>query len=195
MKVIIIAGLGLLSIMLIVLTRMGLFSKNPIVEKKVGPLLLAYVKHVGDYKNVGSKMDSLFWDLTDNYGIETTKGFGLYYDKPSEVETEKLRSIAGCILEHVAPDDLLRIKQKYCVAEFPESQSVVAEFPYRGKLSILLGMLKTYPRLHAYIQDNGHSSAPIMEIYDQPNEKIEYISSLSVSDQVFSEFLSAKCGQ
>ncbi len=195
MKVVIIVGLGVLIILLFVLARLGLFSKNPIVEKKVGPFQLAYVKHMGDYKNVGSKMDSLFWDLTNNYGIETTKGFGLYYDNPSEVATENLRSVAGCILENIAPDDILEIKQKYCVAKFPESQSVVAEFPYRGKLSILFGMLKTYPRLNAYIQDNGHPNTPIMEVYDQPNEKIEYISSLSVSDQVFSEFLSAKCGQ
>ncbi len=41
----------------------------------------------------------LYYDLKDNYSIETTKGFGLYYDNPQDVDKDKLRSIVGCIVE------------------------------------------------------------------------------------------------
>lgn len=79
----IIVVLGII-VMLIYLSRYGLFSSAKITEKSTGPYLLVYKKHIGDYKNVGSVMDNLFYDLKDNHAITTTKGFGLYYDKPQD---------------------------------------------------------------------------------------------------------------
>lgn len=73
--------------------------------------------------------------------------------------------------------------------EYPISKSVVAEFPYKGKMSIILGIFKVYPKLSAYINEHKYASTPIMELYDQPNEKIEYISSVELSKEIFESFL------
>ena len=166
------------------LSRYGLFASVTITEKNVGPFLLVYKKHIGDYKDVGQIMDKIYYDLKDSNSIETTiettKGFGLYYDNPQEVDKKKLRSIVGCIVENKSMDDLEKIKSKYGVKEYPSSKSVVAEFPYKGKPSIFLGILKVYPKLGAYISEHNYAKTPIMELYDQPNEKIEYIASVSL---------------
>ena len=138
----IIVVLGIIAL-LIYLSRYGLFASVIITEKSTGPYLLVYKKHIGDYKNVGPVMDKLFYDLKDNHAITTTKGFGLYYDKPQDVAKEKLRSIVGCIVEGIPIEDLKTISSKYGIKEYSISKSVVAEFPYKGKMSIILGIFVT----------------------------------------------------
>ncbi len=176
-------------ISLIALSRYGLFASVNISEKNTGPYLLVYKKHIGDYKNVGPIMDELYLDLKNSYEIETTKGFGLYYDNPQEIDKDKLRSIVGCIVEGKSVNDLIKVSNNYGVKEYPSSKSVVAEFPYNGKISIIIGIFKVYPKLGAYIKEKKYAQTPIMELYDQPNNKIEYISSINLSNDIFDAFL------
>lgn len=184
--------IALVVIMLLVyLSRHGLFSQIKIEEKNVGPYLLVYKEHIGDYKNTALVMDEIYYDLKDNYSIVTTKGFGIYYDNPKEVAKEKLRSIAGSIVEGSSLQDLGIISSKYTVKEYPASKSVVAEFPYTGKISIMLGVFKVYPKLNIYIDKKKYAPVPIMEIYDQPNGKIEYISPINLSEEVVTSLLRA----
>ena len=187
MIAIIIAAIVLLST--IALSRYGLFSSVNIVEKNVGPYLLVYKKHTGDYKNVGPIMDEIYYDLKNNYAIETTKGFGLYYDNPQEVDKAQLRSIVGCVAEGTSVEKLNKLSNKYSIQEYPSSKSVVAEFPYKGKLSIIIGVFKVYPKLAFYIKEHKYHQTPVMELYDNPNKKIEYVASINQSDDIFNAFL------
>ena len=185
--VIIIGAIAIVS--LIVLARYGLFYSVSISEKDVGPYLLVYKTHIGDYKSVGPIIGEFYYDLKNNYSIETTKGFALYYDNPQEVDKAKLRSIAGCIVEGKSVEDLKKISNKYGVKEYPSSKSVVAEFPYKGKMSIVIGIFKVYTKLASYIKEHKYPQTPIMELYDQPNKRIEYISSINLSNDIFDAFL------
>jgi len=185
--VIVIAVIAIVS--LIVLARYGLFYSVSISEKNVGPYLLVYKAHIGDYKSVGPIIGELYYDLKNNYSIETTKGFGLYYDNPREVDKAKLRSIVGCIVEGRSVEDLKKVSNKYGVKEYPSSKSVVAEFPYKVKMSILIGIFKVYPKLTSYIKEHKYTQTPIMELYDQPNKRTEYISSINLSNDFFDAFL------
>ena len=185
--VIVIAVIAIVS--LIVLARYGLFYSVSISEKNVGPYLLVYKTHIGDYKGVAPIIGELYSDLKNNYSIEATKGFGLYYDNPQEVDKAKLRSIVGCIVEGKSVEDLKKVGNKYGVEEYPSSKSVVAEFPYKGKMSIIIGIFKVYPKLGSYIEEHKYTQTPIMELYDQPNKRIEYISSINLSNDIFNGFL------
>ncbi|WNO08478.1 GyrI-like domain-containing protein [Teredinibacter sp. KSP-S5-2] len=171
------------------LSRHGLFSSVRISEKNTGPLLIVYKKHIGEYKNVGPVMDKIYYDLKNNHSIDTTKGFGLYYDNPKEVNRDKLRSIVGCIVEGRSKEELEHITGKYGVQEHPGSNSVVAEFPYKGKASIILGIFKVYPKLLAYINNENYPHNPIMEVYDLPNQKIEYTSSIELTADFYDALL------
>lgn len=189
MKIISIIIILLITASIVYLSRYGLFASTTISEKNTGPLLIVYQKHIGEYKNVGPVMDALYYDLKDNYSIDTTKGFGLYYDNPQEVDKDKLRSIVGCIVEGKSKKELEHISEKYGVQEYPDSYSVVAEFPYKGKPSIILGVFKVYPKLFAYINSENHPSNPIMEVYDLPNGRIEYISSTELTTDFYDSLL------
>ena len=188
--IIIIAVIAIVCLM--VLARYGLFSSVSVSEKNAGPYVLVYKTHVGDYNSVAPIIGEVYNDLKNNYSIEATKGFGLYYDNPQEVEKAKLRSIVGCIVEGKSVEDLKKGIDKYGVKEYPSSKSVVAEFPYRGKMSIIIGIFKVYPKLASYIKEHKYPQTPIMELYDRPNGTIEYISSVNLSNDIFDGFLKSK---
>ena len=171
------------------LARNGLFATVEIAEKDAGPYLMVYARHIGDYKNVAPVMDALYHDLKDNFGIATTRGFGLYYDNPQEVAAEELRSIVGCIVDDKTIEELTEAGIKYQVAMYPASPSIVAQFPYKSQLSIILGIFKVYPKLDEYLTQQNAPKVPIIELYDQPNEKIQYIASTQLPDSVFTAFL------
>jgi hypothetical protein len=165
----------------------GIFSTPVIRERDIGPYTLVYTKYIGDYKNVGPAMDKVYYDLKNRYGIVTTKGFGIYYDDPKTVSSDKLRSIVGCIVESKSINEIGNLRSSFGVYEYPVSKSVVAEFPYKGKMSVIIGILKCYPKLSAYTDSKKYPSVPIMELYDQPNKKIEYISSYTIDVRTFLE--------
>lgn len=191
-KIIAIVAAALFIALLIALSRYGLFASVDISEKVTGPYLLVYKKHVGDYNNVGPIIHEIHNDLKINYSIETARGFGLYYDDPRQVDSAKLRSVVGCIVEGSSIEDLYKVSKKYGVKEYPSSTSVVAEFPYKGVASILMGVLRVYPKLGAYLDEHKYKQTPVMEFYDQPNEKIVYVSSFGLPNHVFDEFLKSK---
>ena len=177
------------AVVLAVLSQYGLFAPVQVVEEESGKYLLIYQKHLGDYKHVGQVMDEIYYDIKNNHHLETTKGFGLYYDNPQEVEKAQLRSIVGCIIEGQSIGELDKISEKYKIGEYPSSKSVVVEFPYKGMLSIIIGTFKVYPKLAAYIKKHNYNKTPIMELYDQPNEKMKYISSIHLPDEIFTNLL------
>jgi len=156
----------------------GFFSKVNITEKEVGPFMLIYEERTGDYKESGKAMDRIYDSLINDEGIETYKGFGLYYDNPKTTETENLRSDVGCILEETDYDAIDQLKEKFSIREYPATNAVVVEFPYRNTFSIFAGVMKVYPKLGTYRDLRGYKDVPVMEIYDIPAKRIIYIQEI-----------------
>jgi hypothetical protein len=187
------ATLGTLVLIIIValltLTYYGLFAKVSIVEQEVGDFWLLYEKHVGDYKDVGPVIDSIYSRLLGEDAIAPLRGFGLYYDDPKKVEKKNLRSIAGCILDNQDEDKIDYLKRNYTIKKFPASKSVIVVFPYKGIPSIFLGVVKVYPKLAEYLAQKKYPPVPVMEIYDRPSKKIVYVAPVNLNTKVFDEFL------
>lgn len=172
--IIILAGAALFGY----LTYSGLFAKIQFEEKDFGGETLVYEEHIGDYSKVAPVMDELYRKLKDEDQIDAQVGFGIYYDKPGETPKEQLRSEVGCILPEQYSGQAEALGEKYKVKEFPVQRCIVAEMPYRNKLSLMLGIFKTYPRLEKIVQDKGYPANPVMERYDVANKKIQYIMSI-----------------
>jgi len=186
----IVSVLGVLIILIVViLSYYGLFARINIAEKEMGGFWLLYEKHVGDYKEVGQVMDKIYSRLLGEDAIETSRGFGLYYDDPKKVKKENLRSIVGCILDKQHENKIDYLKKNYRIKYYPASKSVVAEIPFKGTISIFIGLFKAYPRLAEYITQHNYPPGPIMEIYDTPHEKIFYVSSFTMDAEIFDSFL------
>ncbi|MEN6472816.1 MAG: GyrI-like domain-containing protein [Syntrophaceae bacterium] len=177
------------AVALLVLAYYGLFAPVVFTEKEMGPYVLVYEKHLGEYKQTASIVDRVSGTLLGEDGIFAGKGFGLFYDNPKTVETANLRSIAGCIVENVPDDKIKKLRDNFLVGEFPEAQCVVAELPYKGYISIVLGTLRVYPKLAEYMQARQYTRVPVMEIYDKPNAKIIYVVAYTLGPYTFENLL------
>ncbi len=189
MKIILSVIGGIVVLLIGILAYYGMFATVEISEKNVGPFWVVYEKHIGEYKNVGPVMDEIYYSLLNDHSIETTKGFGIYYDNPQKVDKDKLRSVVGCILKNADEGKIEDLRKKFKVKKYPASVSIVGEFPFKGKLSIIMGIFKAYPKLTAYIEKKGNPMCPIMEIYDTPNKKISYVASVNLDAKIFNYFL------
>lgn len=168
----------LCSVVLIVLAFIayyGGFTKIDIHIEEQGGETVVYEDITGDYRKSGLVMDKIYHSLLKNEGIETYKGYGEYFDNPQKVEKSQLRSQAGSIIEEEDLPKLLTLTGDFKVKQLPKQDYIVAEFPYKGKISILFSIFRVYPALQKFSEENDYSlETSIMEIYDMPNKKIRY---------------------
>jgi hypothetical protein len=69
---------------------------------------------------------------------------------------------------------IAKLSMKYQVKILPESKYIVTEFPFKGGMSIMVGIMKVYPAIAKYIEKKDLKDGYIMEIYDCPNKIITY---------------------
>jgi hypothetical protein len=50
----------------------------------------------------------------------------------------------------------------------------------RGKPSVIIGILKVFPALKRFLEEQGYSDGPVKEIYDVKNKRIIYRAEISV---------------
>lgn len=171
----IILAASLFLTILVILGIHGLFSKVKVDIRKGGGEKAVLKAINGDYKQCGKIMNEVYYSLLNNYGIETTLGFAVYYDNPKNTARENLRSEAGCIIDNQYSDRASELDKEFLVKTIESKEYITAEFPYKGQLSVLLGIIKVYPVLEKEAVKKGvKADAPIMEIYDVPGKKIIY---------------------
>jgi len=151
---------------------LGLFEKVVVNVTKVGPYKFVYAEHKGSYMKVGKVMNNIFKSLDKDFGIKAERGFGVYYDNPKLVKKENLRSSVGCVLESEYFDDEDKIKTKFGIMEYPVTQSITAEFPYKNMGSIIVAVAKVYPEFSKYMEANGFEQTESLEIYSMKDKKI-----------------------
>lgn len=151
----------------------GGFTKVVIQPGELSPITIVYDCHTGPYQHVRPIMDRLYASLKHGEGIETHKGFALYFDDPrSTTNPAQLRSIAGCILEqtdHASADRL--VEKRYNVASIPAMKAAMVLFPFKGPLSVVIARWRVYPKVIQYMDARGGAS-PVLEIYDVPRKQV-----------------------
>lgn len=159
----------------------GGFLPVNIQERIDGGEIVVFEDVVGDYSQAGPVSNKLYYSLLYTDTLNTSKGFGVFYDNPQKVERSKLRSEVGCVLDSVDSLRLNRVKAKYKVKELPQQVYIVTELPLKGYLSILLGLTKVYPAITKYCIEKGYSEdSPVTEIYDMKRKTITYRKEIKV---------------
>jgi len=180
MKIALIIILIVTILLIGVISYYGGFKHVEVSVKEEGGELLVYEELTGAYKNSGKLMDKIYYKLLNEDKIATTKGFGIYYDDPGKVEESKLRSEAGCILEDKDTNKVHALKEKYNIRKCAVKKYIWAEFPYKGKASVIFSLMKVYPALKGYAKEHGYyEDGAVMEIYDIPNNRIVYRKDIS----------------
>jgi DNA gyrase inhibitor GyrI len=172
LKIFLIVILSLTALTLLVSAWLGAFSKLEFQVKEQGGELVVYEDITGDYSKSAKVMDRVYYSLLNDHAITTSRGFGIYFDNPREVEKSKLRSQAGCIIEEADIEKISFLPVNSMV--LPAKNYLVTEFPYKNQASVIVALMKVYPAMNRYVQENNIRMGAVTEIYDIPNKKITY---------------------
>jgi hypothetical protein len=168
----------------------GAFTKVTVTEKTMPAMTIVYAKHIGDYSKIKPVMDSVYLALLKKEKIGASRGFGLYYDSPRDVVQSKLRSLGGCILDAQDEQKADSLKQKgYKVAVLAQTKALYAQFPFKGPLSIIFGIIKVYPAMMKYQNGKKITPCPVMVIYNITRKKIEYVMGYEITMTSYLELL------
>lgn len=175
-------SMGVLVVVLLVITLLlllvgyiGLFTTIKIEEKTVGGYKLAGKEFVGPYSKVGKLIMDVDKKLKD-IGVISTKGFGIYYDDPKNVPADSCRSFVGNVLEEKDQGRMDELALKgFKIDSIPFKNSIVAYFPIKTRLSYMIGPMKVYPEFSKYINEKGYKVTRSIEIYNIPDKQIEFI--------------------
>lgn len=175
LKVILGVILVLVIILVIAYAFFGGFKKIECNVIQNGGEVFVYEELKGDYAQSAVVMDKIYYDLLDNYKLETFKGCGIYYNNPQTTDVADLRSDVGCLLEAKDSNKVEVLEAKFKIKTLPQGDYIVTGFPFKGKMSVMIGIMKVYPAINKYVKENGYSEkGPITEIYDMPNKMIIY---------------------
>ncbi|MBU0683063.1 MAG: GyrI-like domain-containing protein [Candidatus Omnitrophota bacterium] len=157
----------------------GVFYSVKVTEEVIGDYWVVYEGHIGSYEQVGPVMEKIYQNLKKD-GVDTTVGFGIYYDNPQKVEKSKLRSEIGAVLDEKDYGKINDLKTKYNIKEIKKRKSLVASFPIRNTLSFMVGPIKVYPAMEEYSKKNKIDLNKVkdsygLELYDMKNKKTIYI--------------------
>lgn len=170
MRILKFGGIGLLIIILfalIIAWYSGFFTGVQVVEKDMGPYYFVQYERYGDYKDTKKYQDSIYFAL-QRYGVEATRGFGIYYDDPNAGKpVEQLHSIVGVILEEKDTAMIPELTRRgFRIEQMGVTPSFVVEFPLKNELSIVAGITKAYPALNKAVTENSNAKVPALEIYE-----------------------------
>ena len=147
--VLIIIAIIVLAIVLFLAVN-GIFFKPRVSTKNMGPLKIVYKDHVGPYQETGKIQDDIYNYLLNEQCLETYKGIGIYYDNPKKVSQDQLRSKAGCVIEEKDTGKEIVLKNDYKMMTIENQEMIYSEFPFKSKMSIMIGIMKVYPLIQKY---------------------------------------------
>ena len=141
-------------------------------ERLVWPYVMAYTTFTGPYAQMGPVMDQIAQSLS-GAGIMPKQGIGIYYTNPAD-HSGSMRSDIGSVIANKIP-----ATSWYQIQTIKANIRVVIAFPYRNILSYMVGPMKVYPIMNAYMQAKGYNTnVPRIEVYDMKAKQIFFIADI-----------------
>ncbi len=141
----------------------GGFFNPEISEKEAGPFLFVGIPHKGAYPKISPKFKEVN-DKVKTLSIPIDPMAGIYYDDPSTVPEEKLRSYAGFITTNENAKLVVEKFPEFKIISIPKQLFLSSEFPNRNYFSMILAIIKTYPKFSEYVEVNKIPIDTYMEI-------------------------------
>ncbi|XP_045164950.2 testis-expressed protein 264-like [Mercenaria mercenaria] len=151
----------------------------------IGQAVVAYKFAQGPYKYAGNLFTEVCRVAPDH------KCLGIYYDNPNEVPSDKCRYIVGAVLSEggvkVEPEVVERMtSEDFKIIELPAlTNCVKTSFPYVNTLSIMIAVMRVYPKMNKYIKEHKLCAYPMLEIYEPT--VIHFMAPLSQQEQFFAK--------
>lgn len=177
----ILAALAPLPVILIIyLIYIGFFRRVEIRNKRLPSTLLLYCEYVGDYSKIGTVFQNVRNNVKPLFQ-PSTLDCGIYYDSPAFVQnTKQSRAVVGLLLQEHERADAQRFIADHPIfklRQLPEAECIYNEFPYKSFMSILVVLMRVYPKIKDFAMKNRIFEDPldisgIMEVYTGPTMEV-----------------------
>lgn len=134
----------------------GVFNRVELQQTTRGPYQIVYLSHTGPYHQIAEKIEQVSAMLHEK-NVRTLSACGIFYDDPSTVPQDQLRSKGGFLVEGevtaATPFAIETVAPREVIVATVKAHPAVAPF-------------KTYPKMNAWMQQNNFQVAgPGLEIY------------------------------
>lgn len=156
--------LGLAALIFSLIYYLGGFKSVTVGESDAGPFKFVYKPHLGAYYKIVPVIEEVeAWARANGEACE--RSFGEYLDNPKQVDEDRLRANAGCV---VTREWSAGLPEGFQYRDVPARRYVTAEFT--GAPSI--GPVKVYPKANDYIVDHKLTmDGAVIEIYQITDPK------------------------
>ena len=176
MKKVLIVLLVLIVLGVIYLSTQGLFQSVEVEQRSMPGYRVVGINHVGPYEKIGDAFNQIH-KIADEQSVPV-KMIGVYFDNPNEVPAESLRSMAGIIVSE-ADSIKLSSLSNLTFLSIPAGEAAVSNFETGGMVSMIIGAMKSYPKLTEYVESIGIAKQVnfVYEVYGEGTT--EYVMQLA----------------
>jgi hypothetical protein len=136
-------------------------------------MTLAVVPYVGDYKKSAAAQIALIQELKDA-GLRVKEAAGIYFDNPKEVESDKLRSLVGAVLQDDELEKFRSLNSKAKLVKLHKESAFYTKWDYKSGLSMMLAIMKIYPAIKKHAKLVGFDVHESIETYEFANKQLNY---------------------
>ncbi|TGK79176.1 hypothetical protein EHQ24_16655 [Leptospira noumeaensis] len=165
---------------------MGGFQQVAVSRESFEQTEIYYSTHKGAYENIGASWE-IFQKDWESIGIKDCDSLAIYLDSP-DTEPAKLRSVLGCRLEGLSPEQKKQAAVKFKTFTIPKMNGLSASFPFKNFLSYFLAPTKVYPKFQEILIAESAETSVAIEIYGGSSDSVNTIGffmPVGVSRDVF----------
>jgi hypothetical protein len=167
----------LCAVLFVYMVYIGALRRVRIVEREEGPFLFVYREVQGtDQVQIGRTTTELRADL-ESAGITTMSPFDLFQTPDSKLPNE-----IGFVISQ--SDDAKHVPLKSVIRKtIPRQRYIATDFPFRNRLSFIVGYVKVNPALAKYRAQKSYR--PAYAIARNDGDLITYLQPIRSDEQTF----------
>jgi len=175
-KKLLIILLVLVTLLFVYVATQGLFQAVEIEQRSMPGYRVVGIRHLGPYEKIGDAFNQIH-QIADDNGVPVNM-IGVYFDNPNEVAEDSLRSLAGVVVSE-ADSVKLSALPNLTFLTIPPGNAAVSNFKTGGMISMIIGAMKSYPKLTEYVEQNGIAEQVnfVYEVYGEGTT--EYVMQLN----------------
>lgn len=165
-----------------VLADLGIFASVNYAENDFEKCYMWYKDYEGNYSNI----NKVFREIMKKFKLDKKKylPFGIYHDDPSKCDPNKCKAVVGILRYDKNKSDKDKSLNEYNDfkgKDVKPFKSLVSVFPFFNMISLIIAVMRYYPRLNAKISSKEFDDAygasikgipGIIEVY--PEDTIEF---------------------
>jgi hypothetical protein len=134
----------------------------------------------GDANDIEIATEKLMFVLRNEFGVETRRGYAKYQISPKEARTNNSTSEIGVFLEEEYLKRLIDLERNFDLKRIDRRSYIVAEFPYKTRISTFFASIKVYKAFDKFVEKNGYSrDTAVIEIEDISQGRALYLKEMA----------------